>query len=97
MFTEPDRHRTASDWNPTKNRENMRPSRENMRGLMSDRDRRWPELLSVRLPRLTLARIRATLREGEDGAADFARKAIEAELHARERERRVEHLSTWIA
>jgi hypothetical protein len=64
---------------------------------MRDRDRRWPELLSVRLARGTLARIRLALRADEDGAAAFVRAAIEAELERRAKERRVERLATWIA
>jgi hypothetical protein len=64
---------------------------------MTARDRRWPEVLTVRLPARTLARISVTLRQGEDGAAAFAREAIVRELETRERERRHERLATWIA
>jgi hypothetical protein len=45
---------------------------------MRDRDRRWPEVLTVRLPARTLIRIQSALRQDEDGAAAFARAADRA-------------------
>jgi hypothetical protein len=63
---------------------------------MRGRGRQLPELLSVRLSRGTLDKIRANLRADEDGAADFIRTAVERELSERARDRRLETLSTWI-
>jgi hypothetical protein len=63
---------------------------------MRDRDRRWPEVLTVRLPARTLIRIQSALRQGEDGAAAFVRAAIERELSERARDRRLDRLRTWI-
>jgi hypothetical protein len=57
---------------------------------MRDRDRRFPELLSVRLPARTLARISASLRQDEDGVTAFAREAIASELRRREEAARLE-------
>jgi hypothetical protein len=65
--------------------------------MMTARDRRWPEVVTVRLPARTLGRISAALRPGEDGAAAFVREAIVRELETRERDRRNERLATWIA
>jgi hypothetical protein len=67
---------------------------------MRDRDRRFPELLTVRLPARTLARISATLRADEDGAAAFVRALIAAELLRREQEKRralaLANVAGWI-
>jgi hypothetical protein len=62
---------------------------------MGDRDR-WPEVLTVRVARGTLARIQAALGEGEASAPAFTRTAINRELTERERERRFDRLRTWI-
>jgi hypothetical protein len=63
---------------------------------MRDRLSRFTELLTVRLPPRTLARINATLRQDEDGPAAFVRAAVERELAERAKEQRVERISTWI-
>jgi hypothetical protein len=55
-------------------------------GPRSGRELRWPELVSTRVERGTVARIRSALHQDEAGAAAFVRMAIDAELQRREQE-----------
>ena len=64
-------------------------------------DRRSSELLTVRCPQGTVARVRASLQPDEENVATFVRAVIAAELTAREethrRERALANVAGWIA